>query len=56
MGLIHQPPGNDTTNAMFIDDIADLLVDKMGKYNNIVMLGDLNMCVDDLQFRLTHFQ
>ena len=47
MGIYHPPPGNDTTNAMFIDDITDLLADKIGKYNNIVMLGDLNMCVDD---------
>ena len=48
MGICHPPPGNDTTNAMFIDDITDLLADKIGKCNNIVMLGDLNMHVDDL--------
>ena len=48
MGIYHPPPSNDTTNSMFIDDITDFLVDKIGKYNNIVMLGDLNMHVDDL--------
>ena len=40
--------GNDTINAIFIYDITDFLADKIGKYNNIVMLGDLNMHVDDL--------
>ena len=48
MGIYHPPPGNDTTNAMFTDDITDFLVDKIGKYNKIVMLGDLNMHIDDL--------
>ena len=47
MGIYHLPLGNDTTNTMFIDDITDLLADKIGKYNNIVMLADLNMHVDD---------
>ena len=31
MGIYHPPQDNDTTNAMFIDDITDLLVDKIGK-------------------------
>ena len=48
MGIYHPPPGNDTTNAISTDDITDLLVDKISKYNNIVMLGDLKMHVDDL--------
>ena len=46
MGIYHPPPGNDTTNAMFIDDITDLLADKIGKYN-ILMLRDLIMHIDD---------
>ena len=32
---------------MFIDNITDLLADKTGKYNNIVMLVDLNMHIDE---------
>ena len=47
MGIYHPPPDNDTTNAMFIDDITDLLADRIGKYNNIVMQGGLNMHIDD---------
>ena len=53
MGIYHPPPGNDTTNAMLIDDITDLLADKIGK-NNIVMLGDLNMHIDDLSNADSH--
>ena len=48
MGIYHPPPNNDTTNAMFIDKITELLEDRIGKYNNMVILGDLNMHVDDL--------
>ena len=47
MGIYHPPPGNDTTNTMFIDEITDLLEGMIGKYNNIVILGDLNMHIDD---------
>ena len=54
MGIYHLPPGNVTTDAMFIDDITDLLADRIGKYNNIVMLGDLNMYVDDLTDANSH--
>ena len=43
MGIYHTPPGNDTTNTMFIDEITELLEGMIGKYNNMVILGDLNM-------------
>ena len=48
MGIYHPPPRNDITNTMFIDEITELLEDMMGKYNNMVLLGDLNMHIDDL--------
>ena len=48
MGIYHPPPSNDTTNAMFIDEITELLAGRIVKYNNMVILGDLNMHVDDL--------
>ena len=32
---------------MFIDEITELLDDMIVKYNNVVILGDLNMHVDD---------
>ena len=48
MRIYHPPPSNDTTNTMFIDEITELLEGMIGKYNNMVILGDLNMHVDDL--------
>ena len=48
MGIYHPPPSNDTTNTMFIDEIIEILEGRIGKYNNMVILGDLNMHVDDL--------
>ena len=48
MGIYHPPSSNDTTNTMFIDEITDLLDSRLGNYNNMVILEDLNMLVDDL--------
>ena len=48
MGIYHPPQGNDTTNAIFIDDITDLLADRIGKHNNTAILGDINMHIDGL--------
>ena len=48
MGIYHTPPSNDTSNTMFIDEITELLEGMIGKYNNMVILGDLNMHVDNL--------
>ena len=48
MGIYHPSPSNDTTNAMFIDEITELLEGMIGKDNNMVILGDLNMHIDDL--------
>ena len=48
MGIYHPLPNNDTTNTMFIDEITELLEGMIGKYNNAVTLGDLNMHVDDV--------
>ena len=43
----HPPASNDTTNATFIDEITELLADRIAKYN-MVILGDLNIHADDL--------
>ena len=48
MGIYHPPPSNDTTVTTFIDEITELLADTIAKYNNMVILGDLNIHVDDL--------
>ena len=33
---------------MFMDDITELLEGMIGKYNNMVILGDLNIHADDI--------
>ena len=48
MGIYHPPPSNDTTNAMFIDAITEFQEDMIGKYNNMVILGDLNVHIDNI--------
>ena len=47
-GNIPLPPGNNTTNATFIDQITELLADRIAKCNNMVILGDLNIHANDL--------
>ena len=47
MGIYHPPPGNNITNAIFIDEIIELLANRITKYNNMVILGDLNIHIDD---------
>ena len=48
MRIYHPPPSNNTANATFIDKITELLIDRIAKYNNMVILGVLNIHVDDL--------
>ena len=48
MGIYHPPPSNETANTMFIHEITQLLEGRIGKYNSMVIMGDLNMHVDDL--------
>ena len=48
MGIYHPPPSNDTTNTTFLDEITELIADRIAKYNNMVILGDLNIYVNDL--------
>ena len=47
--MYHPPPkgtGN-TTNGMFIDDITELLTNKLPQYQNNIILGDFNVHVED---------
>ena len=48
MGIYHPLPGNDTTNATFIDEITEILADMIAKCNNMVILEDLDIHIDDL--------
>ena len=53
-GIYHPPPGNNITNAIFIDEITELLANRITKYNNMVILGDLNIHIDDLSNTDSH--
>ena len=46
---IYHPPSTcqDSTDATFIDQFTDLLTTLQAKYNNIIILGDINMHMDD---------
>ena len=49
-GTYHPPPNGEhnTTNGMFIDDIIELLVNKLPQYQNSFILGDFNINIEDL--------
>ena len=55
MEIYHPPSGNSITNVILIDEITELLASRITKYDNMVILGDLNIHIDDLSNRLTHF-
>ena len=47
--MYHSPPKGEynTTNGMFIDDITELLTDKLPQYQNSMLLGDFNVHIED---------
>ena len=50
-GLYHPPPTNRMTATMFLDEVTELLMALVPKYNNIMLLGDFNMHRGHLQSR-----
>ena len=49
LGLFHPLPNaaNKTTNDMFLDDLADLLTEKIPKLSNTIIVGDFNINTED---------
>ena len=47
--MYHPPPKgkHNTTNGMFIDDITELLTNKLPQYQNSILLGDFNVHIED---------
>ena len=43
----HQRGTHNTTNGMFIDDITELLTNKLPQYQNSILLGDFNVHIED---------
>ena len=48
--IYHPPPNGEhnTTNGMFINDITELLVNKLPQYQNNIILGDFNIHTEGL--------
>ena len=49
VALYHPPYSSKApiTNRMFIDDITNWLPDKLMKHNNVVLIGDVNIHLND---------
>ena len=47
-GLCHPPPADGMATTMFLDEITELLMTLIPKYNNIMLLGDFNMHIVDI--------
>ena len=47
IGLYHLPPPDGMTTTMFLDEITELLMTLIPKYN-IMLLGDFNMHIEDI--------
>ena len=47
IGLYHPPSTNGTTTTMFLDEIMELLMTLIPKYN-ILLLGNFNMHIEDI--------
>ena len=48
VGLYHPPPTDGTTTTMFLDDITELFMTCIPKYDNIMLLGNFNMHIEDI--------
>ena len=46
--LYHPPSTNGTTTTMFLDEIMELIMTLIHKYNNILLLGNFNMYIEDI--------
>ena len=49
IGICHPPPPaeNATMNAGFLNDLTELLMDKLGQLENIILLRDFNINIDE---------
>ena len=50
MGIYHLPPSptNKTMTSMFIDEMTDLLTEKIPKYSNLIISGDYNISAENV--------
>ena len=48
IGLYHLPPTDGMTATIFLDEITELLMVLIPRYNNMMLLGDFNMHIEDI--------
>ena len=50
LGIYHLPTNaaNKTMNRMFLDDLTDLLTEKIPKLSNTIIMGDFNINTEDV--------
>ena len=48
LGIYHPPSKQDQTNTTFLDEITKLLTSNIPNMENAIILGDLNMHIEDL--------
>ena len=47
MGLYNPPPTDGMTTTMFLDEVTELLMALIPKYNNIMLVDNFNMHIED---------
>ena len=47
LGIYHPPPKQHLTNATFLDELTELLTTRLPNLENPIILGDLNMHIED---------
>ena len=48
MGLYHPLPTDGMTTTMFLDEVTELIMTLIPKYNNIMLLGDFSMHIEEI--------
>ena len=51
LGVYHLPVGRQQgkTNSIYIDDLTELLTEVVSNHNNLIMLGDINIHLNELE-------
>ena len=47
LGIYHPPPKWQLTNAIFLDELTELLTTRLPNMENAIILGDCNMHIED---------
>ena len=50
LGIYHPPPKQHLTNAIFLDELTELLTTRLPNMKNAIILGDFNMHIADTNY------